>query len=169
MPIYVGIEGAERFRDLSKRLKEAGRGDLQKRLRRELKQAAKPTEAALRAAVMRVEVKSSQGGTARPDRSTNLRARIARSIGTSVTQRGIRIKARENRIGPYGASLARYLDATIRSKRRWRHPVFQQQGRDTAYVDQFGQPWFFTTINTHRRDYRRAIFRVMDEIEDELT
>lgn len=120
--VTMGIRGGEQFRDLAKTLRAQGRGDLQKNLRRTIKAASKPVENELRSAVMRVQVTSTKGGTARPDLATGLRARTARAIQTSITQRGIRVKVNAAKVGPYGASLPRYLDGSIPGYSRWRHP-----------------------------------------------
>lgn len=163
--VQVGIRGGEQFREVSRALRKAGRGDLQKNLRRNIRAAARPVEADLRAAVMRVRVTSDKGGAVRPDLSTGLRARTARAIGTSVTQRGVRIKVNEKKIGPYGRSLPRYLDGTIAKYRRWRHPVF---GQETVWVEQQGSAWFFSTIRSRAGTFQRAILAAMDETTRDL-
>lgn len=163
--VDMSVRGYEQFRDLSKSLKRAGRGDLQRNLRRSIRSAGRPTEVALRSAVMRVQVTSSRRGTARPDVSTGLRARVARAIGTSVTQRGIRIRVDEKKVGPYGRSLPRYLDGSIASYRRWRHPVF---GQPTVWTEQSGSAWFFTTIQSRQGTFQRAVLDAMDDTTREL-
>lgn len=166
MPIWVAVEGAQQMRDLSSRLKKAGRGDLQKKLRRRIREAGQPAVRDLRAAALGIRVSSSKGGTARPDRSTGLRGRLSAAVGVSQTRRGIRIRVSARRMGEYGASLARYSDAEIRRYQRWRHPVF---GQREVWVEQRGDPWFFVTIRRHRAKFRRAVFKAMDDTSRELT
>lgn len=164
-PIFVAIEGAERFKRLSRDLKAAGRGDLKKRLRREIRDAGKPVVRDVARAALASGFTSTRGGTARPDTSTNLRSRVAKATQLSVTQRGIRIKVNERKLGPYGASMPRYLDGTLRNYRRLRHPVF---GNRDVWVAQSGTGFFFETINRHSADFRRAIFGAMDATISEL-
>lgn len=163
--VDLSVKGAEQFRDLSKALRKAGRGDLKRNLTRNIRRAGRPVEADLRAAVMSVQVSSSKGGTARPDTSTGLRARTARAIGTSVTQNGIRLRVNEKKVGPYGRSLPRYLDGSIAKYSRWRHPVF---GRPTAWAEQSGSAWFFSTIRSRVGTFRRAVLDAMDDTTREL-
>lgn len=161
------VELGARLRQLSDELKAAGRGDLARRMRRNIRRAATPVEADLRRAAMSVHVTSSKGGHVRPDRDTGLRRRVAGAITTSVTARGVRIKVDARRVDPnakYGASLPKYLDATLPRNQVWRHRVF---GRD-VWVAQRGQPWFFVTITGHERDFRQAILLAWDETAREL-
>jgi hypothetical protein len=167
VPIWVAVEGAEQLRDLTKRLKAQGDGRLQKKLRSSIRQAAKPAEADVRASVMRVKVTSSRGGRARPVRSRGLRARTARAVGTSVSGRGtIRIRVSAQKFGEYGRTLPKYLDAELNRYQRWRHPVF---GNQDNWVAQRGDPYFFSAVRRHRRDFRRAVFAAMDDIADQIT
>lgn len=163
--IDMSVRGYEQFRELSKALKQAGAGDLQRNLRRNLRAAGRPTEVALRAAVMRVQVTSSRGGTARPDRSTGLRQRVAAAVGTSVTQNGIRVRVNAAKVGPYGRSLPRYLDGSLARYSRWRHPVF---GQPTVWSEQSGSAWFFATVQSRAGTFQRAVLDAMDETTREL-
>lgn len=173
MAISVSVRGAEQLRVLSRELKRQGRGELTRNLRREIRAAARPVVSDLRGAVRRVQVTSSGGGAVPPDTSTQLRERTARSITVSVTgQKGIRIKADHRKIGPYGKTLPKKLDATMGRHKRWRHPVFARKGTPRSswtWVEQQGRPWFFTTINRHRRTFRKACFDAMDKTAKEIT
>lgn len=162
--VSLRVQGGMELRRLSADLKRAGRGDLTRKMRRNIRNAARPVEADLRSAVMSVQVASSRHGLARPDTDTQLRQRIAAAIGTSITSKGVRIRVNANRVGDYGAALPKYLDASIRGYTRWRHPVF---GHD-VWVEQRGQPWFFNTINRHATDFRRAVLDALDDIAREL-
>lgn len=165
--VRLGIQGGEQFKELSKKLKAVGEGkELQTRLRRGIRDAAGPAERDLKAAVMRVRVQSDKGGKVRPDRSTGLRARTARAIRTTVTQRGVRVIVDAKKVGPYGASLPRYLDGTIGVYRRWRHPVF---GNTDVWTEQSGSAWFFVTMQRRAPAFQREVLKAMDAIERELT
>lgn len=164
LPILVSAEGSRQMKDLSKRMKEAGRGDLRRQLRAEIKEAGKPVVADLKRAVTQVDVTSSRGGSARPNRSTGLRRRVARATTLSVTQNGIRIVVRSRR-QPFPTA-AKYLDASVGRFGRWRHPVF---GNMDVWAQQQGESWFFVTITKHRRQFRRAAFEAMERISNEIT
>lgn len=152
---------------LSRRLKDVGRGDLRRQMRREIKEAGRPVIADLRTAVMGVDVKSTRGGVARPNRSTGLRRRIARHTGLSVTQSGIRIRVRSRRVDPRYPKLVKYLIAPeLGNFARWRHPVF---GNQNNWVQQRGESTFFPTINRHRTRFRRAAFEAMRKTADKIT
>lgn len=149
---------------VSMTLREGGRGDLVGPLRRAVRVQGQPTVAAVRAAWLSVEVTSSRGGTARPDRSTGLRARVAAATTIGITQTGVRIVVRDRQVDPvYGRSLAWYLTA---HGRPWRHPVFGRRtrggGRD--WQVQRGQPVFFNTITAHAPMFRQGIERAMEEV-----
>ena len=143
-----------------------GRRDLQKKMRRNIRTAARPVIADLRSAVMAVDVKSSQGGTARPDNSTGLRARVGGALMVRTGKRGIRIRVDAKKVGEHGRSLPRYLDADLNRYKRWAHRVF---GDRDVWVAQQGEPWFFTTIRQHYPTFRRAVLNAMAEAERELT
>lgn len=166
--VQLAVRGHEQFRDLSKRLKTAGEGKkLQRRMRAGIRAAARPAEQDLRAAVTRAQVTSTRGGTAAPDRSTELRARIARAVRTSLTQRGIRVIVDANKVDPkYGASLPRYLDGSLPRYRAWRHPVF---GSDAWVEQSSGSAWFFSTMERRAPTFLRAVLDAMDETERDLT
>lgn len=167
MPVWVAVQGAEQLRDLSKRLKAQGNGRLQRKLRSSIRDAAKPAEADLKAAALGMRFTSSQGGKARPDKSTGFRTRLSRAVGTSISGRGtIRLRVSEKKFGPYGRTLPKYSDAELQRYKRLRHPVF---GNRDNWVQQQGSPWFFTTIRRHRRDFRRAVFKAMDDVGREIT
>lgn len=160
------VGGASELEELSRRLKDQRRGDLQKKLRSNITKAARPVQGQLRAAARSVQVRSSKGGQVRPDTSTGLRARVARAVRISVTRKGVRFVVSASQVDPqYGASLPRYLDGELPRYRRWRHPVF---GDAETWAMQFGSPWFFRTIRRHTRRVEQAIGEAMDETAREI-
>lgn len=152
---------------LLRRLKEEGRGDLVRRMRRNIRVAGRPVVADLRRAALGVRVTSGRGGSVPPDRSTGLRARVAAAVTISTTKRGVRIRVPAGRVGEHGRSLPRYLDAELNNYKRWRHPVFGH--RERPWVEQRGSPYFFVTIRKHYPEFRRAVLAAMDEAGRELT
>lgn len=162
--LSLRVQGGVQLKQLSADLRQAGRGDLSRKMRRNIRVAARPVMADLRTAIMNVQVSSDKGGRVRPDTDTQLRSRIARAIEVRTTTRGIRLVVNAKRVGAYGTTLPKYMDATITVYRRWRHPVF---GHD-VWVAQTGQPWWFTTINRHATTFRRAVLDALDETIREL-
>jgi len=166
--IDLRIAGGIELRALIRDLKAQARGDLVRKLRRNIRQAAGPVIGDLRSAVMQVDVIADPASRT-PGRGyrhrPHLRERVAQAITISITAKGVRIRVSAQKIGPYGTVLSKYLDAEIAQYRRWRHPVF---GHD-VWVVQHGQPWFFTTISNHEDDFRRAVLDAIDDIRRELS
>lgn len=171
--IDIRVAGGIELRKLLRDLKQQARGDLARKLRRNIRRAADPVVTDLRGAVMRVDVTADPPGR-RPGRAyrnrPHLRAKVAAAIGVTITQKGVRIRVNANKVGPYGSALSKYLDAEIAQYRRWRHPVFGRvtRGGDEVWAVQHGQPWFFNTIEGHVDDFRRAVLDAIDEVRDEL-
>lgn len=149
------------WRVISAELRTRGRMDLQRSLRAAVQREGEPTVSAVRAAWLGIEVSSSRGGVARPDRSTSLRARVAAATRLQATPTGIRITVAASRVDPvYGRSLPWYLNA---SGRPWRHPIFGRRATSRDWAVQRGESVFFTTINAHAPAFRAAIERAMEE------
>lgn len=143
-----------------------GRGDLVGPLRTAVRREGRPTVAAVKAAWLTVEVSSSRGGTARPDRSTGLRARVSAATRLSITSTGIRIAVSANAVDPrYGKSLTWYLNGS--GRRPWRHPVFGRRTRPSDWAVQRGQEVFFSTVGAHTPAFRAAIAAAMEQVAAE--
>lgn len=157
--IRIATDGEKDFRRISNEFGEAANGKLQRELRKNLYATAMPILNDLKAAVMAVEVTSSKGGMAPPSYSRQLRRRVAAALRVTIAYGGVRFGAADSQIGPYGAALAKYLDAEIPRYQNWRHPVF---GKD-IWVVQHGSPWFFETIRRHTDDFEAACFKAISE------
>lgn len=188
--VILSAQGATELHKLGKRLKEAGRDDLRRKMRKHIRQAGKPVVADMKRAVLGVNVTRSlddysrrwEGGTGgrfvlREDlsgpregrfgrRTTGLRARTANALRVSQTRKGIRILVSAQRFGDYGLTLPRYLDTEAGPRwKRWRHPVF---GDREVWVEQRGEPWFFVTFNRHRTKFINAVDDAIKEMLREL-
>lgn len=188
--IIIAAEGAHELRKLGERIKEAGRDDLRRKMRKNIRKAGQPVIADLRRAVMGVNVTRSldtysrrwEGGAGgrfvfREDlkppregrwgrRSTGLRARTARALTLSQTRKGVRIQVSARKFGDYGVTLPRYLDTEASPRwKRWRHPVF---GNQDVWVEQRGEPWFFVTFSKHKTRFINAVDDAIDELIREL-
>ena len=167
--LQMKVSGADRYRKMSRELKKAAdRKELQKKLTKSIRAEGGPALAAVKAAWLTVEVTSlppnDRGGHARPDRSTNLRSRVARATTISTTQRGIRIKVNGKRVDAKYPSLPFYLNGMPRAK-PWRHPVF---GNREVWVAQKGQEVFTPTLRQHSKAWWHGCERAMDEFVGEL-
>lgn len=146
----------------ARKLKAQGRGDLQRKLTKAVRKEGQPALAAVREAWMGIEVESSKGGTAPPDRSTQLRARTARATRIQTRQTGIRIAVRAAAVDARYPSLVFYLNG----KGRWRHPVFNR--RSAPWQSQTGTEVFFPTLIEFAPAWRREIVKAMEEIVREI-
>jgi hypothetical protein len=156
---WVKVQGQDEFNQLSRRLKEAGRGDLQRKLVRSVRQEGQPALAAVQRKFRGVHVTTtpSRGGGG----STNLRGRVAAATKIQVTARGIRIRTVGKQVGEYGNTLAQGVNATG----VWKHPVF---GNRRAWVTQRGQEVFDPTLRGFESRWRAGIVRVMEEVAREI-
>jgi hypothetical protein len=163
--ILMRVDGQQKYRALSRRLRDAGRGDLRRELNRAVRREGRPALNDVKAAWLGVQVtESSRGGTAYPDRSTGLRRRVSAATKISVLQTGIRIRIDGKQVDPaYGRSLAWYLNSYPR-RRRWRHPVFGRRANPQDWQEQRGEEVFFRTLNRHGRQWRSGIERAMQDI-----
>lgn len=165
--IRLRTDGEAEFRALAQRLRRAASGELERKLRRNLREAGRPVVAHLRTAVMAVNVTSSRGGTADPSYSRQLRQRVASAIRLSVAFQGIRFAVQGSAVGDgkYGLTLPKYLDGELPMYKNWRHPVFGQEG---VWEVQHGKPWFFVTIREHAADFEEACVAAINEIVMEI-
>lgn len=169
--VDMRIEGARRFRDLSRDLKDAGRKDLDRKLRRELRKAGKPAVEDVQRAVKAAPVKGTRGGGKRERGGRGLRAAIAAatqvSTSTSSTNPRIRIRVAASRFRSASspATLPKYFDGELARFSRWRHPVF---GDMSTWVTQPSHAYFYVTLHRHEDDFRRGIEAAMDDVVDEL-
>ena len=143
-------------------IQSRGRGDLIGPLRAAIRREGRPTVNAVQAAWLTVDVSSSRGGTARPDRSTGLRRRVSAATRLAITGTGIRIVVNTAAVDPrYGKALTWYLDARGKP---WRHPIFGRRARGRDWATQRGQEVFFSTIDAHAPAFRAAIDRAMEDV-----
>lgn len=114
--------------------------------------------AQIKASVRSLEVGSEKGGTVPPDKSTNLRGRLAAATDVQPNGTGIRFEVHGARVGKAGHRLAKLTDTELAP--RWRHPVF---GNRHVWKTNVGRPWFFVTIRAARGQFRRAVLRAMEK------
>lgn len=163
--VDMRVDTAGKLRDLAKDLKDAGRGELRKKLLKELRAAGQPVVKDVRRAVLATPSKGSRGGKTSHQEGKGLRATIAKATGLSISTSGnasIRIRVSNKRVEP--ATLPKYLDGGLSKFSRWRHPTFG----NSPWQQQDAHPFFFTTIKTHRDDFRQACLEAIDEMIEEI-
>lgn len=170
----IRIAGLDELDRLARQLHAASGGELQRKLKRELETASRPIKQKLAQAVLKVEVTSSRGGHAKPNRSTGLRRRMAAAIEVRPTADGVRFVVNAQKVDPtYGAALSRYSDGEVRRYRRWRHPVFADRANQTrdewTWVTQTGSPWFFNAFRNSRTVIEVALKRAVDAAARDIT
>lgn len=163
MPRLVGeiswsaVAAADQYRALSRRLREAGRGDLQRKLTRGIRAEGAAMLRATQAAWLGVDVGPGDSG-----KSTGLRARTAAATRISILQSGIRMQVAGRRVDArYGQSLTRGLDGLG----RWRHPVW---GNREVWTQQYGQEVFYRTARSFEPRFRARIQRVMEDVARQI-
>lgn len=168
--IRMDVSGLRELRQLSRKLQRAADGRVGTQARRRLVTATPTVVRRVQTAVRAVEVGSTRGGTAHPDRSTNLRGRVAAATESSPTPTGVAIFIAGWKLGVSGSRLAQYLDTE--DLPRWRHPVFETATRAAAdkvqWVTQTGQPYFYVTIRAAEPHYEAAVEAAMAAIAREI-
>lgn len=186
--ISISTKGAEEFRALSRRLRQAGRKDLRKKLRVQINDAGRPVLDEVRATVRALPVSSGHGGgttqrlrfldgTAKGKarkagsaavrgrrRRAGLRSSIASATKLQITARGVRFVVNSRRLPVDQRTLPRHLD----SPKGWKHPVFGDWHNGRKPVHQRGKPYFATTIKKRAPKFRQAILDAIDEIGKDI-
>lgn len=161
---WIKIHGQDQYKRLAKRLRDAGRGDLQRRLTREIRRQGNPALAAVKSAWATVDVRSEGDG----GESSGLRSRVAAATRVSILGSGIRIRVEGRRVDPrYGRSLTYGLNGLG----RWRHPVFPDPSKtrgEWTWTQQWGQEVFYKTLERFEGTWRAGIERAMEETAREI-
>lgn len=163
--IRMKVDSTREMKQVARRLARASDGRVGTNARRRLVRAARPVVKEVKTAALAVEVESSQGGTARPDNSTNLRARVAAAVDSAATPGGVTLFVAGYKIAVNGSRLAQYLDSE--DLPRWRHPVFGR--RTSAWETQKGQPFFYVTIRAAEPRFAAAVEAAVDKLAEEIT
>lgn len=156
---WIKVHGQDQYKRLAKRLRDAGRGDLRRRLVRAIRREGDPALQAVKVAWSTVDVTSEAGG----GYHSGLRARVAAATRISVLGNGIRIRVEPNRVDPaYGRSLTYMLDGL---GKRFRHPLF---GNRERWYWQRGQEVFYRTLEPFEARWRAGIEREMEQIARQI-
>lgn len=149
---WIKIQGQDKYKRLAADLKRASRGDLQRKLTREIRRAGDPALRAVQGQFLGVDVTSEAAG----GYSSGLRARVAAATRISILGSGIRIRVEPKRVDPrYGRTLSFGING-----RHWRHPVY---GNTEVWTGQRGEEVFYSTLIRYENRWRAGIERAMDE------
>lgn len=152
--VLMKVSRQEQYRALTRRLRDQGRGDLQRKLTRRIRTVGTPAVAATRAAWKTVDVTPPEGAGRK---STGLRARVAAATRVSILQSGISIRVEPKQVDTrYGRSLSYGLDGLG----RWRHPVY---GNQNVWTQQYGQEVFFKTLERFETAWQAGIEQAMED------
>jgi hypothetical protein len=159
------IEDGQALREMIRDLRELEDGrELAKRLRRGLRQAAKPMVPAVRRSVLALP---SRGLNARRGRDS-LRRSVAKATQirakTSGSRPYVAVWVNPKRMPEGQANLPAYLEG-IRPFQRWRHPVY---GDGDTWVTQPPKPYFYRAIRPLEDGVAEEGRRVMNEIAAEI-
>lgn len=184
MTIQVEVTGANQLYALNRRLKDAGRTDLPRQLRKDIREGVKPAVAATRAAVLAIPIRGTRGGgrsaraagafersrakdeekrRIRAERGSGLRQTISRAVKVQIkTGRtaAVRIVVDGKQLPADQRKLPRHLDST----QGWAHPTF---GHDPQ-TKQYGKPWFEVTIRKHLREVRAAVLKALNDVARQI-
>ncbi|MEV1295776.1 hypothetical protein [Pseudonocardia sp. NPDC049635] len=155
--VWTKVEGQEKYKALARRLREASRGDLQRKLTRAIRAEGDPALRAVQGRFRTVDVTSEGPGGS----SSGLRARVAAATRISILGSGIRIRVEPKRVDPrHGRTLSFGVNGKY-----WRHPVF---GNTQVWTGQRGQEVFYSTLQRFETRWRAGIERAMDEIARQI-
>lgn len=145
---------AKGFVELGRALRDAGNKDLNKRLRKGIREAGKPIIAA-----QRRNVRGLAGAPSEWKTSASRRTRIAIN-NRSKKRAGIRILTTPAR-GSEGGPFARYMN-----RGKWRHPVFGDRERWVTQTVSKG--WFDGPAEAADMVVTPKLRRVLAEVVDEI-
>jgi len=159
--LQMQVTNVERYRRVRRALRDASEGGgLRREMNKQIRTAANPVVADLRAAAMRIPDVSV---ATRADKDS-FRRMLARATRSSTLQSGVRLLVDGRRMPPGMAGMI----FAVERPQGWRHPVFgsgERSRSEWVWVHQAGHPWFFPTAHRHEHDFRDA---VMDAVADTI-
>jgi hypothetical protein len=162
--VSMQATNAAQFRDVVRALRRTAAGkELQRAMNKEIRDAAKPVVAELRAAAMTIPDVS----LARRGDGDSLRRMLARATRAQTLQSGVRLMVDKRKM-PAGTESMVFA---IERPQGWRHPVFgggERTRAEWAWVQQAGHPWFRPTVRRHERTFQRAVLNAMTRVIQQL-
>jgi hypothetical protein len=153
------LQLTEQFEHVARYLREWNDTQFKKDLQKAMRNTAKPVVNEIKTRIRNMEVTGTRGG-GRQQRVT--RAGRPRGLRQSVAS-GVRFVSRFNGTNPSARFMLdasrlpadqRNLPRALNNPNGWRHPVF---GDTSHWVQQRGQPYWESTIEPHREDFKSAL------------
>jgi hypothetical protein len=154
---FIKIENQDQYKRLARELRNAGRGDLQRQLVREIRRTGSPALQAVQRAFLKIDVQSTQGGGRK---STGLRSRVSAATRISVLGSGISIRVEPRRVDNRSPRYGRALTYGLDGLGRWRHPVY---GNRLVWTEQTGYEVFYRSLKRYETAWRAGVVRAMQE------
>lgn len=164
--ISLAAVGGDVFRNLSRRMKEAGARDLQNAMRRSMRRTAGPVVSDLRAAYLALP-DVSEARREGPQARASVAGAVRLQILASANKASIKFIVERRRL----PEDLRWAPAAWESKRGWRHPVYaraNQSREQWTWVEQQMPPPFYKVMRRHGPDFRAACLEAMDEVARQL-
>lgn len=157
----MAAQGGPQFRNLARALKDAGRGDLAKKLRKAIRTAGKPVVEDVRQAYRTLPDVS-------PARRPGVQAgeALAKAVTLQITQNGVRIAVVRSKLPDDMKPLPMAFE-----RGKWRHPVFARSTQTRSqwrWVTQTMPPPFRATVRAHHEEFRTAVIGAMQEVAAEI-
>jgi len=161
--IVAQINAPRDLEVIARKLKEAGRGDLRRKLGSEIRAAAKVAANDAKQAALALP---SQG-----EDSNALRASLAKSVRVSTSYAGSRVGVRIQSMKSVMPDRAKNM-AKATNKGKWRHPVFQSGSQDRKSATWVSQTmpghWFDDAMSHSQVRIRAAVWRVIERYKKEI-
>lgn len=159
--MVMGLElrnGRELAR-ISRELRRLDNPELKKRFRKELRAAAQPLVPVVRNSIRSIPAK-------RPYTAAGLRGRLAKATRVEAKtvgrDAGVAIRVDGRKMPSHQKALPKMMEG----RKRWRHPVF---GNREVWVTQTAHPYFFHVVRPAGLASRRAVNKVLDKINRDIS
>jgi hypothetical protein len=169
LAVDLTIRGAGKLRDVARALREADRKDLERGLRKAIREAAKPTLEAIQRSARDIKTQGvRKPGAKRPFvdvfDAKGTRKRIADAVVADVRTTGedprVRFRVAESKLAPDIKQMPRKFD-----EGKFRHPVM---GNRDVWVSQTSDPWFWPPIQRHIKDFRAEIDKAIEVVKEKI-
>lgn len=163
----VELSGADQLRQLSRDLRRHENGrELAKRLRRELRETAKPLVPAIRQNIRSLPSQNQNRRRGRPSTRAQLARAVTLQVRTSGDRAGVSVFMSPRKMPDGKKGLPGYFER-VPGKTRLRHPTF---GNREAWVTQLVpiQGYFSRTTRDVEDDARRRAGQVVDDLAREI-
>jgi hypothetical protein len=166
----IQVTGSESLRAMARALRQADQVGLGRELGKAMRQAARPTQQAVKDAAEHISTKGEKKPGARhpfdgspPPHATRRAIAGAVTVDIRVNEDNprVRIQVQNSRLPKALQGMPERFDAG----KRWRHPTW---GNRAAWSAQTSDPWFFKPIKDSLDDFRKEIDGALDRTREKL-